>query len=233
MDKKFLTKLLKSLGERLAGKNANAIIELLVGKKDVNEFKIAEKTGLTINQVRNVLYKLAHHNLISAIRKKDKRKGWYIYYWTLDSIRALELLIEMIDKEIKRIEHEIKKRETKSFYVCPICETEFSEETALLYEFTCPECGEVLQLVDSQKYLKELKKRATTLEQEIIEVRKIRDELMEEKKKRETKKKAARQKKKERKKKTAGKKKTMKKSAARGKRKRSGKKKKESRKRKK
>ena len=49
-------KLLHDLVEELAGVDTGRIVEILFGKKDVNEFLIAKKMELTINQVRNILY---------------------------------------------------------------------------------------------------------------------------------------------------------------------------------
>src|SRR3989338_11520661 len=74
--------LLKFIVEGLINKQAVPIMDLLSSKKPVNEFTIAEKLGLTINQTRNIIYKLSDFGLVSFTRKKDKRKGWYIYFWT-------------------------------------------------------------------------------------------------------------------------------------------------------
>ena len=76
----------------IAGKDVLPLIELIRGKTDVSEFKIAEKLGKTVNEVRNMLYRLSDYNLVSFTRKKDKRKGWYIYFWTLNSYQSLILL---------------------------------------------------------------------------------------------------------------------------------------------
>ena len=67
--------LLKSLVEEMAGQGASQIVDILYNKKDINEFLIAKKMNLTINQVRNILYKLSAEGLVSFIRKKDKKKG--------------------------------------------------------------------------------------------------------------------------------------------------------------
>ena len=75
---------LKKVVENTAGIEAVRIVDLLYGKKDVNEFLIAKKLALTINQTRNLLYRLSHLGIITSIRKKDKRKGWYIYFWTFN-----------------------------------------------------------------------------------------------------------------------------------------------------
>ena len=81
--------LLKKVVENTAGIDAVKIVDLLFGKKDVNEFLIAKKLNLTINQTRNLLYRLSHLGIINSIRKKDKRKGWYIYFWTFNVLKSL------------------------------------------------------------------------------------------------------------------------------------------------
>jgi len=61
---------LKEICLNLVGKNAGAVVDLLFNKENVNEFLIADKLGLTINQTRNVLYKLSDNGLVSFARKK-------------------------------------------------------------------------------------------------------------------------------------------------------------------
>jgi transcription initiation factor TFIIE subunit alpha len=140
----------------IAGKNSRVVLECLFNKKDVNEFLIAKKTELTINQIRNVLYKLSEEGLVSFIRKKDKKKGWYTYFWTFDSEKSFIMLRKIIEKEIAQLESQLKSRETKQFYCCKICNFEITEENALLHEYTCPECGEIYELHDNQKQIKDL-----------------------------------------------------------------------------
>src|SRR3989344_5879391 len=78
--------LLKEIVSSVAGEKAKAVVDLLHQKKNVNEFLVAKKLKLTINQTRNILYKLADEGLVSFIRKKDTKKGgWDTYFWTLNS----------------------------------------------------------------------------------------------------------------------------------------------------
>ncbi|MEI6850177.1 MAG: hypothetical protein WCK29_03995, partial [archaeon] len=70
--------ILREVVSTIAGERAKTIIDLLIDKKNVNEFLIAKKMKLTINQTRNILYKLGDEGLVSFIRKKDAKKGgWY------------------------------------------------------------------------------------------------------------------------------------------------------------
>ncbi len=164
-------KLLHNLVEEMAGENTGRIVDILFGKKDVNEFLIAKKMELTINQVRNILYKLSADGLVSFIRKKDKRKGWYIYYWTLKTEKCLVKLESSLIEKIDSFNHVLGSRETKRFYVCNPCGIEVSEEKALENGFSCDECAEVYELSDNSKPIRDMKARITRTEKNLDMIR--------------------------------------------------------------
>ena len=163
MIKKFLKEVMVSV----AGKQAEEISELLYNKKHVNEFIIAKKLDITINQTRNILYKISDYGLVSFIRKKDKRKGWYTYFWKIEILKSLEFLRNFLIKRIEQINHQIKSRETKRFYVCERCNIEFNEENALIHNFTCNECGDIFTEKDNTKVLKEFNKNLEKLKRKL------------------------------------------------------------------
>lgn len=154
----MLDNLLYDLAERILGKNGRAIVDILKKKRDVNEFKIAEKLKMTVNQVRNLLYKLDAQDIVTFIRKKDKRKGWYIYYWSLDIVKSLKLLAKIKEREIQQLNYALKSHENKRFFLCKQCDIELTEENALVHDFICPECGTLLQLKDNKEKILEIKK---------------------------------------------------------------------------
>lgn len=154
MDKK----LAKEAFAEIAGKVAEPLVDILDEKKYMNEFLIAKKLDLPINQTRNVLYKISEHGMVSSTRKKDKKKGWFTYSWKIESLKSLDFLKSLINKKISQIQNQIKNRESREFYVCDNCHIEFNEENALLHDFMCPECGSVLTLKDNTKLIKEMKK---------------------------------------------------------------------------
>ena len=166
----MLKNLLKEVISLVAGKQAEDIINILDTQKYINEFIIAKKLNLTINQARNILYKISDHGLVSSIRKKDKRKGWYTYFWKIEILKSLEFLKENFLKKIENTEHQIKSRETKRFYVCPRCHIELSEENALINNFTCNECGSILVLKDNTKLIRDLRKNKEKLERDLMVV---------------------------------------------------------------
>jgi transcription factor E len=195
--------LLKKVVENTAGPDAVKIVDLLSGKKDVNEFLIAKKLNMTINQTRNLIYRLSHLGIISSIRKKDKRKGWYIYFWTFNVLKSLEVLEQTISNEILALDTEMLNKKQTRFYKCNLCGREANEEAALLTDFTCTECGEVYGLMDNsplilevEKKIEKLKKERESIREEIrieeslINGKLVRSNKREEKKKKEIRKKA-------------------------------------------
>ncbi|GIT55992.1 MAG: hypothetical protein Ct9H300mP17_11510 [Candidatus Nitrosopelagicus sp.] len=47
----------------------------------MQQMKKLPSTGLRINMVRRVLYDLFGKGLITGVRVKDERKGWFVYRW--------------------------------------------------------------------------------------------------------------------------------------------------------
>jgi transcription factor E len=163
---------LKKIVETTAGEQAVKIVELLYNKKDINEFLIAKKLGLTINQTRNLLYKLSNIGILTSTRKKDKRKGWYIYFWTFNVHKSLEVLANGIKSEIQQLESQLTSKKTKRFYKCAVCGREVNEETALLSNFTCTECGEIYGLADNAIVIEEIAKKIAKLQKELDSINK-------------------------------------------------------------
>jgi len=163
----MLKKFLKEVVVIVVGRPVEEIVDLLDSKKHVNEFIIAKKMDITINQTRNILYKLSDSGLVSSIRKKDKRKGWYTYFWKIEIFKSLEFLRNTLEKRIDQLNHQIRSREIKQFYICERCNIEFNEENALLHDFTCNECGNIFSIRDNTKVLREFKKNLNKLEKEL------------------------------------------------------------------
>ncbi len=176
---------------------------------------------LTINQVRNILYKLSGEGLVSFIRKKDKRKGWYIYFWTLDTEKCLVKLQEILKNKIEGLNEQLNSRNNKRYYICKSCDIEVGEEKALAEDFTCEECADVYELSNNQPHIKEIEaliqkkeRDLKSVETELEEVREKKDKKRKRKIRKEEREKKAERKAKRKKRQVAkkkGKKKTKKK----------------------
>ena len=163
--------LLEELLLGLIGKAGEQIVGILYKKKNVNEFLISKKLNLTINQTRNILYRLSDKGLVYFIRKKDSKKGgWYTYFWTLNIKKSLELLHMQINDKIEKIEEELSRRKSERFYYSPGANIEYTEEEALEHNFICPETGEVLELRDNSNSVGHLEDEVSKLKLLIEEV---------------------------------------------------------------
>ena len=163
----MLKKFLKEVITIVVGKQAEGIVDLLINEKYVNEFLIAKKMELTINQIRNILYKISDHGLVSSTRKKDKKKGWYTYSWKIEIFKSLLFLRKNMIKKKSQIDNQINSRETRQFYVCERCNIEVNEENAMFYNFTCNECGDIFVLKNNEKFLRDLRRNLSKLNREL------------------------------------------------------------------
>ena len=156
--------LLKDVVNSILGPAGVPIVDLLYGKKNVNEFVIAKKLKLTINQTRNMLYRLSDEGLVSFIRKKDAKKGgWYTYFWTLSLEKSFLKFKEKLNKEIDGLEATINTKRTVRFFKCTNCGSEMSEEQALLHDYHCVECGELMQPKDTNPEIQEIQAKVAKL----------------------------------------------------------------------
>ncbi|MAG07512.1 hypothetical protein CMI46_01730 [Candidatus Pacearchaeota archaeon] len=197
-DKDNRLELLRSISMIVAGKNTAPIADILIDKENVNEFLIAKKLDLTINQIRNVLYKLSDDGLVSFVRKKDKKKGWYTYFWTFDVEKAFLLLKKYVLRDIESLEHELGSRKSKRYYKSPGINIEYSEERALELDFVCPETGEIMELKDNSQEVKELnssldklKRKLVDIDNELVLILELKSKKAERKRKRDEKEKIA------------------------------------------
>lgn len=164
-------KLLKKIIPDFAGAGSEKLVDLLYEKQNVNEFLIAKKLDMTINQTRNMLYKLADEGLVGFVRKKDKKKGgWYTYFWTLKVKRSLFRFKEKIMKDVEGLRHQLNSREVGRYFHCKNCEVEYNEENAMLNEYTCQECGEVLEMKETDEFVEQTKEKIRKLEGVVGEI---------------------------------------------------------------
>lgn len=161
--------LIRELMKGIAEDMSINLILLIKDRENVNEFKIAEKLSMTVNEARHHLYKLSEHNLVSSIRKKDKKKGWHISYWTFNNEKARNLLIERCDQRIHHLKDEIEHEKQGNYYVCPNKCTRTDYMTGLDSNFTCTECGAIMTTGN-------VKRRIADLEKEKEHLQKVKQE---------------------------------------------------------
>ena len=151
--------LLKNIVSSIVGNSASGVVDILHDKKNVNEF-IMQKMNLTINQIRNILYKLSDEGFVSFVRKKDRKKGgWYTYYWTLNSGKSLLKFRDKLLKHAEQLTQQLALKKSGRYYHCKNCQIEYNEEQALNNNYNFPECGMVLEIKELSQEIIQLEKK--------------------------------------------------------------------------
>ncbi|MFW5991534.1 MAG: hypothetical protein ACOCZ6_01595 [Nanoarchaeota archaeon] len=148
------------------GEEALPIVEFLKTRKNISEFIIAEKTGIEIHAVRNILYRMQRHNLATYKRKKDSKKGYYISYWTFYPKRVKELVSEMRKTKLEKLKERLEREEANKncFFICQHTCARLDFEKATNLEFKCPECGSLLIQQDNSRTINHLREQIKEIE---------------------------------------------------------------------
>ncbi len=159
----------KDVVSEVAGEDVLPLVKILKNRKNVSEFELASKLNKEINIVRNMLYRLYNSNLVSFIRKKDKKKGWYIHYWTFNDSHVEFLLKSLKEKKIERLSERLEREKTSNFFSCPNGCLRFDFEQAVEHNYKCVECGALLNQEDNSKKIEEIESEIGRLKNELIE----------------------------------------------------------------
>tara|TARA_Y100000310_G_scaffold94955_1_gene92794 strand:+ start:28803 stop:29489 length:687 start_codon:yes stop_codon:yes gene_type:complete len=151
--------------KEVVGEDSLKVVEFLKDKKNISDFKIAEKVKSDIHEIRNILYRLYNHNLVTYYRKKDRQKGWYISYWTFNKKRIKDLMKNVHYSKIKKFTERLAHEEANrgNIYLCPSACVRVNFDKATDFEFKCPECGSLLNLQDNNKTIMFLQEKIKEL----------------------------------------------------------------------
>ncbi len=144
------------------------VARALLNTEDATDEEIASATGLRINIVRKVLYDLFGKALITGIRVKDEKKGWFVYRW-----RAKRDQVDnFIDNQKKKILDRLKKRlqyeESGEFYHCGNHDCpRMTFEQAVETLFKCQNCKGMLNMIDNSKVRQALRLKIEQITRDI------------------------------------------------------------------
>ncbi|MFH1212191.1 MAG: hypothetical protein V1659_04680 [Candidatus Woesearchaeota archaeon] len=156
-------KLIKEVVSELVGEEALPIIFFLKDRTMTSEFVVAEELDIEIHQIRNILYRLLEHNIVTFIRKKDKIKGWYICYWDFNENIIPYLSKKLNDEKIKSLKDRLDKESENNFFMCRSACTRMDFEKAMEFQFKCPECGQLMHEQDNARTIQFLQERIREL----------------------------------------------------------------------
>ena len=142
----------------LVSDEATQVVEYLYSNPGASEFDISESIGFAVAQIRSILYELKAKNLIDYDRRKDKEKGWYLYYW-----RVLPNNFELVyknetRKKLEQFKERLEAEQKSTYYICPNFCKRMSFEDALENNFTCNVCGTLMNEENKDRKIEMLKR---------------------------------------------------------------------------
>jgi transcription initiation factor TFIIE subunit alpha len=166
IDDATLNKVALALGDV----EAVTLIAHLKGVDEITDDEIANKTGIRLNSVRKILYKLYDHSLVSLRRTRDPKTGWFIFHWKLQPDQLEGFILSQKRRVLEKLNVRLDYEKNHDFYYCgsPECRRAPFEEAVELV-FHCSSCGKPLVHFANEKMVVELSQKVDVLRKELGE----------------------------------------------------------------
>jgi transcription initiation factor TFIIE subunit alpha len=166
IDDTTLMKVAEALGEEEAVK----LIEILKNSDETTDDEIANKTGIRLNSVRKILYKLYDHSLVSLRRTRDPKTGWFIFHWKLQPDQLEGFILSQKRRVLEKLNIRLEYEKNHDFFYChtPGCRR-IPFEDAVELVFRCSTCGKPLTHYENGKIVQALTKKVEQLRKEMGE----------------------------------------------------------------
>ncbi len=166
IDDSTLMKVASSLGEEEAVK----LIEHLKNLDEITDDEIATKTGIRLNSVRKILYKLYDHSLVSLRRTRDPKTGWFIFHWKLQPDQLEGFILSQKRRVLEKLNVRLEYETNHDFYYCNStgCRRVTFEE-AVEAVFHCAGCGKPLAHFENRRMIDGLIGKVEQLRKELGE----------------------------------------------------------------
>jgi transcription initiation factor TFIIE subunit alpha len=168
----FEDKKIVSFLEIVAGPYAPKILSIFNEDSEYTPLELSDKLKIKITNIRCVLNSLHYRGI--ACYKKNKKKGNFCEYkWSIKYRKIIEYIIEQEIEKLTNLENTLIEKKDRDFFVCPDKCVEIPFEIAAAYNFKCPNCDKVLELVDIKKKVANIKRKKTKLKNDINKLNEI------------------------------------------------------------
>jgi len=161
---------LMKVAEALGEEDAIKLIDILKNAEETTDDEIANKTGIRLNSVRKILYKLYDHSLVSLRRTRDPKTGWFIFHWKLQPDQLEGFILSQKRRVLEKLNVRLEYEQTHDFYYCGSAECKrvpFEEAVELV--FHCSGCGKPLVHFENGVMITRLGEKVEILRKELGE----------------------------------------------------------------
>jgi transcription initiation factor TFIIE subunit alpha len=161
---------LNKVAQVFGSDDAVKVMDILRDVEEITDDEIANKTGIRLNFVRKILYKLYDHSLVALRRSRDETTGWFIFHWRLQPDQLEGFIQNQKKRILDKLETRLRYEKNHDFYYCytPGCKRIPFEE-AMEIVFRCPTCNKLLMHYDNGKLVEALNTRIERLRKELGE----------------------------------------------------------------
>ena len=161
---------LEKVAEAFGSEEAIKIIDALKKVDETTDDQIANQTGIRLNSVRKILYKLYDHSLVGLRRSRDENTGWFIFHWRLQLDQLEGFILNQKRRVLEKLEARLRYEQNHDFYYCyTIGCKRIPFEDAMELVFRCPTCNKALMHFENGKIVSALAKKVEQLRKELGE----------------------------------------------------------------
>lgn len=152
----------------IGGPDYVRVARALLNNENATDEEIASATGLKIKTVRKSLYDLFGRSLITGVRVRDPKRGWFVYRWKAQRDQTDGFIQTQRKKVLNRLRQRLQFEETHEFYHCETatCPARTFED-AMENFFKCPTCSKPLNRVENAELKEALRWKIKQLEEEL------------------------------------------------------------------
>src|SRR5216684_5544776 len=161
---------LARLASFFGGEEAINVVRALALAGTTTDDVIATQANVRLNTARKVLYKLYNHALVSCVRSRDEKTGWFIYHWKLQPDQLDAFVRSRKKKAVEQLRTRLEYEKGHSFFMCKGClQVRVTFEDAMESAFRCSGCNGQLIGDDNSKTIQVLEDLSRKLESELSE----------------------------------------------------------------
>lgn len=164
-----MSAMIMKLIEAIYGAAGRKLVEVLLKHPEgATDEEVAQEADMKINDVRRLLYEMAHHGLVSYIRSTKGDSYWYSYRWYTSEHNLRQSITRRVTEVLRVLEERLVFESSNTFYICPVDLSRYTFEEALENNFQCIRCGADLVEYDNSREKQKLKELIEVIRKDVL-----------------------------------------------------------------
>jgi transcription initiation factor TFIIE subunit alpha len=158
--------------EQIAGPLAPEIINIFKQESEYSPDELAKKLNEKITNIRCTLNSL-HFRGIACYKREKQNQKFVEFKWSIKFKKIIELVIDQETEKYNKLDESITDKKDRDYFECPKKCVEVPFEIAAAYDFKCPNCNSILELINIKKVLANIKRQKTKIKKNIERLNEI------------------------------------------------------------